>query len=263
MKKIGKELLRHGIWIVIVAVLLMKQCGSSKHFKYELNRAQQDVAIANNIVKETKDELGRTQTEIKTQEVEFKDLLDSKEESIQGLKDEVKSMGVRERNLRSVMRNTIMIHDTVTIPLHDTVMMMIAPPEDVFAFLEPDTIFMDSMPTRVRTFDYADKWLEANGNVYDDRIEMEYTVWEDHTILTHMKRNKWFGPRHLTVEFKSNNPNSVITNTEYYSQKMPRPLVSFGIDVGYGATFSNNSITPGPYVGVGAHFPIYTIYSKK
>ena len=250
--KIWKELLRHGVWITVVALLLFKQCSINKDYETKLNEANQGAAVANNVITVTQDKLGRAQYAVESQEVNFKKLLQSKDEELTSMKRDVRNMRIKLNAIQSVTKITAATSDTIKVQLTDTLIYLSLP-----SLASDDTI---QQAVEMSKFFYQDEWLTLGGLIGDTTMDMSYTVLEDLLVVSHTKRNGIFGKKYLITEVVSNNPNSRLTGLKQFRTKVPRPILTVSVQVGAGLS---TNLKPGFYAGIGVGYPIWTIYNKK
>jgi hypothetical protein len=258
MKKIGKEILRHGIWIVAILLLLQQHCKDVnviEKTKSTLKTAQQALLADDQIIAQQEDSLGRLSTMVAMNKTDFSELLNSKNKEIKRLKQELKDMGYKAKHLETLIQTEISTKDSIIAVLQS----------DTIGF---DTIFpVDGgrdtilVPSLVSNFRYRDEFISINGQIISDTAHISYSLLEKHLIAIGYSREKWYKPLYLTASFKSNNPNTVGL-PQVFKQKARKSIVVFGPSLGVGVTYGT-TLNVGVFVGVTTTFPIYTIYDRR
>jgi hypothetical protein len=115
-----------------------------------------------------------------------------------------------------------------------------------------DTVYYPiglDVPRVGRTFSIRERYMVFDGVIFDDGLDYSYTYYDTLSFVTHWKRDKFFAPKRLYVDGKSENPNSSIEGIRNISvNNFKRPRFSIGPYVGYGTTGIN--------IGVGLQYSV-------
>lgn len=194
------------ILIVIIVLLIASISGITylyKAAKDESNRWQQNYNASETQITRFKTKSGKDAVFIQEQQLTIRELKKSGDSAKIQLYEQSKDMRNKDKQIEQLLSVTTETRiDSVIIPIHDTVIVR-----------DNDTI------TRIAP--YKSKWLDVVIAIHDNNLEVISYESRDNLIivLKWYKDGKWFLPRWFekrkyAAVIKSENPNSIIKQSE-------------------------------------------------
>ncbi len=192
------------------------------------------IAEKTDSIRYRKSETGR---EIASKEAAFVSARQLGESYAYHLAEVRKELGIKEKQVKALLKITSTAHGSGTTIIRDTV-------------------FIDSTGTEIpeRTFALSDGYLSMAGRFHDKSdLFYQYSYTDSVSIVTHTKKQGLFGPTKLFVSASFANPNNHITGlTNVLVSEARDKRFGVGPFVGYG--FSNGGA--GVQIGVSVQYSL-------
>jgi hypothetical protein len=208
-------------WYIIPIALFLVFFGLSKYWKNQAKendiRADRWKSNYDNITtdyKQTKDELGRTETRVKTLSITKKELqstLYKKNKVLADLKKELEYSNVKIKDLESTIISNLNSSNEGTTVIHDTIFKR--QPKKTYDYLSVSDSYLNFEAWWMHKdsvewfYDYNETiyyWTEMKHRLYNDKGNKRFFLW------------RWLWPdKHPVTTVKSLNPNSKIKAKRY------------------------------------------------
>ena len=200
--KINLKNLLIPILLIIIIVLINRSCNQSK----EINMYQNEKKVDTLSIKQWKDKFQQEHTLVKSNEINFANLMNAKDGELAKLRQEISTDKTISGKtiVKTITKQEIKekVRDSIIYVYND----------------KKDTISSE----KVKLLSYSDKWLKLNGKLFqNDSIKLNYTIDNKFNIYTKYKSNGWFRPKQTYIEIVNENPNTLTNQIQVYTIQQP------------------------------------------
>lgn len=231
------------ILLIIAAVLLWLWLGN----RNAASDQSKEISILKGEVTRYKNEAGTWLSQIEGTEAAYDEVY----AELSKMKKDLEKNGIDTKNLKSVSKLRIFIHDTVRLE-------PVFIPEDNTAITLPEVdengiaIAQDGIEEKKPvSFEYKDEWADIKLTENLWWWSLEYKVRDSVTLVVTEKQRP-IRPDLFTITSYSSNSNVVIEGIDYLEIKPKEQRFGFGPQAGVGFNGKNFS----PYVGIGCHYTL-------
>jgi len=215
-----------GIVIIAICLFSFRECQHQKH----ADDLVKNISTYSDSAKHYKSKFGEIAFN-QTLQFDNKKQLESYIASNDTLKQLLKKY--KSTNSISVIKETVFIHDTVSIPFITKI------PCNFNAF-------------KIRT--HKDSLYKFVGTLYPDKFYVDtISMSNKQTIVDGYKKTGLFKKEHM-IEILNSNPFISVKNIGGYSVKDKPKRFGLGFSVGYGFGFRQNTVYVNPYIGISANY---------
>lgn len=204
------------IILVIVAGIAMALFIRARSDLKQSQQAFTNVQLATTVLTKTRDKLNREVATFRADQFSQAQLNSMNDSIIANLKSGISYW----KNLASYTGVGSTTHDTLNIPIHDT-------------------IFRQGDSTRTaRIFKWNDKWLRLNGFIFNTYADIDYSIFNNTIVDYYWKRDHWYSGRYLAGSIIQDNPHTttgkvvqftiIVPQTQWYEKWWVQLLIGAG-----------------------------------
>jgi hypothetical protein len=182
--------------------LIAKSCNQNK----ELKSYQVENRIDSIEIKRWKDKSNQEHILVKSNEINYANLINSKNVEITKLRSELSK------------DKTIIGKQIIQSTTNQSIKTIIK--DSISYIFEPKS--KDTVKTKIQIIKYEDKWLKLSANIKKDSLYLTYLVDNKYNISTKYKSTSIFKSKQIYIELVSENPNTTNKIQVYTIQKEPK-----------------------------------------